>query len=113
MANWARVEREYRNGDMTVAAIAAKHGTSPDSIRRRARAAGWARGSSAMVAPVTRVGHTVDEFGAALGLCRESIYNLLRDPARAPRSIKLGKAHRIIETPAEYAKRIADMQAVA
>ena len=54
---------------------------------------------------------TVEEFCSALGFGRERFYRL--PPSQAPRSVKLGHARRIIESPQQYVQRIADVQLAA
>jgi hypothetical protein len=58
--------------------------------------------------PADRAGWSIPAFCASCDFSRASYYNLPDD--LRPRSIKLGKRHIIIESPAEYLARLAAMQ---
>jgi len=56
-----------------------------------------------------RAGFRIGEFVRACGFSRSTFYNLSKD--QQPRSVKIGRARVIIETPAEYLRRLAHVQA--
>ncbi len=47
--DWEAVERDYRAGLMTVAAVAKKHGVSESQVRAKAKSEGWTRDLSAAI----------------------------------------------------------------
>lgn len=56
-----------------------------------------------------RAAWKIADWCAALEIGKSTFYTL----SMPPRSIKIGKLHKIIETPAAYVQRIAQMQAAA
>ena len=67
--------------------------------------------TSQQIPPAIKVGRGVNEFCAAIDLCRGSYYNL--PPELQPKSVKFGKRRIIIEDPRSYLERIAAAQAQA
>lgn len=61
------------------------------------------------IAPVQRAGFSINEYCAAIDLCRASFYNI--EPELRPRSVLIGRRRIIIEPPAEYLARLAAAQA--
>ena len=55
-----------------------------------------------------RAGLRVGEFSAAIGLSRSKLYDL--PPEMQPRSVFFGRARIVIEPPAAYLRRIAEIQ---
>ena len=58
--------------------------------------------------PATKAGFRVSEFARACGLGRRTIYDL--PPEKWPKSIKIGHARIIVESPREYLQRLAEEQ---
>jgi hypothetical protein len=55
-----------------------------------------------------KAGWRINEFGAATGLCRSSVYNILDQL----RTVKIGNARVILTDPREYLESIAREQGV-
>lgn len=58
--------------------------------------------------PATKAGYRISEFAAACGMGRRTIYDL--PPELRPKSIKIGHARIIVESPREYLQRLAEEQ---
>ena len=65
----------------------------------------------AKLAKLEKAGFRINEFAAACGFSRSALYALPQN--QQPRSVKVGRARIIIETPAEFLQRLAQMQRVA
>ena len=65
----------------------------------------------AKLAHLEKVGFRMGEFARACGFSRSTLYALPED--QQPQSIKIGRARVIIETPAAFLQRLAQMQRVA
>ena len=62
-----------------------------------------------MSTPAEKAGWRPSEWYPAIGISRSAYYSL--PPEREPRYLKFGTAKVIVETPAEYLRRIADAEA--
>lgn len=52
--DWEAVERDYRVGQLSLRALAAKHGTTPGAISKKAKKEGWTQDASQEVRERTR-----------------------------------------------------------
>ncbi len=43
MTDWLAIERDYCAGEVSISAVAQNHGSSPTTVRRRAKRLGWTR----------------------------------------------------------------------
>ena len=67
------------------------------------------RGPRREPVPAPAFGWSPEVWGRAVSFSRTSVYSLLNTDL-APQNIKIGGSRKIIETPEDWYKRVADLQ---
>lgn len=64
--------------------------------------------STGKIAQIEKAGFRIKEFATACGLSRATIYALPQ--TQQPKSIKIGRARVIVESPQQFLQRLAEAQ---